>query len=71
MNMENSLAPSHPTGGIIPPLSLSYLLRYMPVIKKDKVDYYYDQLYVKPHDFLKTLPDLVKRNLASGDYASQ
>jgi len=43
----------------------------MPVIKKDKVDYYYDQLYVKPQDFLKTLPDLVKRNLASGDYASQ
>ena len=43
----------------------------MPVIKKDKVDYYYDQLYVKPQDFLKTLPDLVKRNLASRDYASQ
>jgi Periplasmic binding protein domain len=35
----------------------------MPVIKKDKVDYYYDQLYVKPQDFLKTLPDLVKRLL--------
>jgi len=40
----------------------------MPVIKKDKVDYDYDQLYIKPQEFLKTLPDLVKRNLASGDY---
>jgi ABC-type sugar transport system substrate-binding protein len=43
----------------------------MPVIKKDKVDYYYSQLYVKPQDFLKTLPDLIKKNMASGDYASQ
>jgi hypothetical protein len=42
-----------------------------PVIKKDKVGYDYDQLYVKPQEFLRTLPDLVKRNLASGDYASQ
>jgi Alcohol dehydrogenase GroES-like domain len=43
----------------------------MPVIKKDKVDYYYSQLYVKPQDFLKTLPELIKKNMASGDYASQ
>jgi hypothetical protein len=43
----------------------------MPVIKKDKVDYYYTQLYVKPQDFLKTLPELIKKNMASGDYASQ
>jgi hypothetical protein len=28
----------------------------MPVIKKGKVDYYCSQLYVKPHDFLQTLP---------------
>src|SRR5438309_2350297 len=27
--------------------------------------------YVKPQEFLKTLPDLVKRNLASGNYAGQ
>jgi hypothetical protein len=33
----------------------------MPVIKKDKVDYYYSQLYVKPQDFLKALPDLIKK----------
>ncbi|MBV8102195.1 MAG: hypothetical protein JOZ31_23875 [Verrucomicrobia bacterium] len=43
----------------------------MPVIKKDKVDYYYSQLYVKLQDFLKALPDLIKKNMASGDYASQ
>jgi hypothetical protein len=43
----------------------------MPVIKKDKVDYYYSQLYVKPQDFLNALPDLIKKNMASGDYASQ
>jgi hypothetical protein len=43
----------------------------MPVIKKDKVDYYYSQLYVKPQDFLKTLPELIKKNMASRDYASQ
>src|SRR5580704_3788755 len=43
----------------------------MPVIKKDKVDYYYSQLYVKPQDFLQALPDLIKKNMASGDYASQ
>ena len=43
----------------------------MPVIKKDKVDYYYSQFYFKPEDFLKTLPELIKKNMASGDYASQ
>jgi hypothetical protein len=43
----------------------------MPVIKKDKVDYYYSQLYVKPQGFLKTLPELIKKNMASRDYASQ
>jgi Periplasmic binding protein domain len=43
----------------------------MPVIRKDKVDYYYSQLYVKPQDFLKTLPELIKKSMASGDYASQ
>ncbi len=43
----------------------------MPVIKKDKVDYYYSQLYVKPQGFLQTLPELIKKNMASGDYASQ
>jgi hypothetical protein len=43
----------------------------LPVIKKDKVDYYYSQLYVKPQDFLQTLPELIKKNMASGDYASQ
>jgi ribose/xylose/arabinose/galactoside ABC-type transport system permease subunit len=32
MKMENSLAASSPTGGIIPPLSLSYLLRYITAI---------------------------------------
>jgi ribose transport system substrate-binding protein len=43
----------------------------MPVIKKDRVDYFYQQLYVKPDDFLKTLPELVRKNLASNDYANQ
>ena len=43
----------------------------MPVIKKDKVYYYYSQLYVKPQDFLQTLPEFIKKNMASGDYASQ
>jgi hypothetical protein len=43
----------------------------LPVIKKDKVDYYYSQLYVKSQDFLQTLPELIKKNMTSGDYASQ
>ena len=48
-----------------------FSLFHPAAIKNDKVDYYYSQLYVKPQDFLKTLPELIKKNMASGDYASQ
>jgi hypothetical protein len=53
------------------PAAFVLAMSNMPVIRKDKVDYYYSQLYVKPQDFLKTLPELIKKNIASGDYASQ
>ncbi|MET1027057.1 MAG: substrate-binding domain-containing protein, partial [Dongiaceae bacterium] len=43
----------------------------MPVVTKDNVQHYYDQLYVEPKQFLAGLPELVKANLASGNYANQ
>lgn len=46
------------------------LLRMLPV-NKDNLKAVNDQLYVNPDQFLNGLPDLVKKNLKSGDLAAQ
>ncbi|WP_131194424.1 substrate-binding domain-containing protein [Lichenihabitans psoromatis] len=43
----------------------------MPGITKASVDKYYDQLFDHSDKFIEGLPELVKQNLASGDYANQ
>jgi ribose transport system substrate-binding protein len=43
----------------------------MPEITKDNVAHYYDQLYGDHRKFLASLPELIKKNLASGNYAEQ
>ena len=43
----------------------------MPQLTKDNVAHYYDQMYARPAVFISGLPDLVKKDLKSGDYAAQ
>ena len=43
----------------------------MPEITKRNVGHYYQQMFVEPKKFIADLPALVKKNLASGQYAEQ
>lgn len=43
----------------------------MPPITPDNVDSYMDHVVTKKDDFLKTLPALIAKNLASGDIANE
>ncbi|HET7313482.1 substrate-binding domain-containing protein [Salinisphaera sp.] len=43
----------------------------MPVVTEDNADKYLKQMYENRQQFLKNLPELIKKNLASGHYGRQ
>jgi len=67
LGMAVQVAVDHLQGKEVPQKALLKMLEVTPA----NVDHYYDQLYVHPDDFIKGLPDLVRKNLASGDYSFQ
>ncbi|WP_457807932.1 substrate-binding domain-containing protein [Kushneria sp. EE4] len=43
----------------------------MPIVNEENASQYYQQMYENRSQFLADLPELIRRNLASGDYGSQ
>ncbi|RKR07695.1 monosaccharide ABC transporter substrate-binding protein (CUT2 family) [Kushneria sinocarnis] len=43
----------------------------MPIVTQENAEQYYRQMYKNREQFLDELPELIRRNLASGDYGNQ
>jgi ribose transport system substrate-binding protein len=46
-------------------------LMHMPKVTKENVDHYYNDIFADPDKFLATLPDLVQRNIQSGNLGEE
>jgi ribose transport system substrate-binding protein len=67
LGMAVQVAVDHLNGKPVP----KEAMLQMPGITKASVDKYYDQLFDHSDKFIAALPDLIKQNLASGNYANQ
>ncbi|MGI4745788.1 MAG: substrate-binding domain-containing protein [Janthinobacterium lividum] len=67
LGMAVQVAVDHINGKDVPKVAMFV----MPEITKANVAHYYDQLYGNPAKFTTELPALIKKNLASGNYAEQ
>jgi ribose transport system substrate-binding protein len=67
LGMAVQVAVDHINGKPVP----KEAMLQMPGITKASVDKYYDQLFTSADKFIEGLPELVKQNLASGNYANQ